>query len=252
MILIGMFDSPFVRRVAVSMNLLRVPFEHRNWSVGKDFELIRQFNPLGRVPALVQADGDTLIESAAILDFLDENAALGHALLPRSGEARREALRIMAIAVGGAEKAVAQIYETAFRPAEKRYRPWVERCHTQMHAALGTGPPVPGARRGVVDRESNYPGRRHGHLRLYLLERGTGHQSGCRDVSGVERGGGALRSAPRVPVGESRMGGAGRAVGDAAYRAILGQAPGTTRLTRNTQTGCLGLQYSDARRSPSQ
>ncbi len=136
MILIGMFDSPFVRRVAVSMNLLRVPFEHRNWSVGKDFELIRQFNPLGRVPALVQADGDTLIESAAILDFLDENAALGHALLPRSGEARREALRIMAIAVGGAEKAVAQIYETAFRPAEKRYRPWVERCHTQMHAAL--------------------------------------------------------------------------------------------------------------------
>jgi glutathione S-transferase len=137
MILIGMFDSPFVRRVAVSMNLLQVPFEHRNWSVGKDFELIRQFNPLGRVPALVQTDGDTLIESAAILDFLDENAPDGCALLPQSGEARREALRIMAIAVGGAEKAVAQLYETAFRPPEKRYRPWVERCHTQMHAALG-------------------------------------------------------------------------------------------------------------------
>ena len=44
MILIGMFDSPFVRRVAVSMNLLGMAFEHRNWSVGKDFELIRQFN----------------------------------------------------------------------------------------------------------------------------------------------------------------------------------------------------------------
>jgi glutathione S-transferase len=136
MILIGMFDSPFVRRVAVSMNLLQVPFEHRNWSVGKDFELIRQFNPLGRVPALVQADGDTLIESATILDFLDENAAAGSALLPRSGEPRREALRIIAIAVGGAEKGVLQVYETAFRPPEKRYRPWVERCHAQMHAAL--------------------------------------------------------------------------------------------------------------------
>jgi glutathione S-transferase len=136
MILIGMFDSPFVRRVAVSMNLLQVPFEHRNWSVGKDFELIRQFNPLGRVPALVQADGDTLIESATILDFLDENAAVGRALLPRSGEPRREALRIIAIAVGGAEKGVMQVYETAFRPPDKRYRPWVERCHTQMHAAL--------------------------------------------------------------------------------------------------------------------
>jgi len=56
MILIGMFDSPFVRRVAVSMNFLQMPFEHRNWSIGKDFELIRQFNPLGRVPVLVQPD----------------------------------------------------------------------------------------------------------------------------------------------------------------------------------------------------
>jgi glutathione S-transferase len=50
MILIGMFDSPFVRRVAVTLNLLEIPFEHRNWSVGKDFELIRRYNPLGRVP----------------------------------------------------------------------------------------------------------------------------------------------------------------------------------------------------------
>jgi glutathione S-transferase len=137
MILIGMFDSPFVRRVAVSMNLLQMPFEHRNWSVGKDFELIRQFNPLGRVPALVQPDGDTLIESAAILDFLDENAGPARALLPPCGELRREALRIMAIAVGSAEKGVLQVYETAFRPPERRYRPWVERCHTQMHAGLG-------------------------------------------------------------------------------------------------------------------
>jgi glutathione S-transferase len=137
MILIGMFDSPFVRRVAVSMNFLQMPFEHRNWSVGKDFELIRQFNPLGRVPVLVQPDGDTLIESAAILDFLDERAGPERALLPRAGELRREALRVIAIAVGGAEKGVTQVYETAFRPPEKRYRPWVERCHTQTHAALG-------------------------------------------------------------------------------------------------------------------
>ena len=136
MILIGMFDSPFVRRVAVSMNLLKLPFEHRNWSVGKDFELIRQFNPLGRVPALVQSDGETLIESSAILDFLDEVAGPERALLPRSGDLRRDALRVIAVAIGGAEKGVTQVYETAFRPPEKRYRPWVERCHTQTHAAL--------------------------------------------------------------------------------------------------------------------
>ena len=136
LILIGMFDSPFVRRVAVSMKLLWVPFEHRSWSIGKDFELIRQFNPLGRVPTLVQPDGETLFESSAILDYLDEHAGPDRALLPRSGEPRREALRIIAAAIGAAEKGVSQVYESAFRPPEKRYRPWVERCHTQMHAAL--------------------------------------------------------------------------------------------------------------------
>jgi glutathione S-transferase len=136
LILIGMFDSPFVRRVAVSMNLLGMTFEHRNWSVGKDFELIRQFNPLGRVPTLVQPDGEVLIESSAILDFLDERAGPERALLPSSGKSRRQALHIVAVALGAAEKGVTQVYETVFRPPEKRYRPWLERCHTQIHAAL--------------------------------------------------------------------------------------------------------------------
>jgi glutathione S-transferase len=136
LILIGMFDSPFVRRVAVSMNLLGMVFEHRDWSVGKDFELIRQFNPLGRVPTLVRPDGEALIESAAILDFLDECAGPGRALIPAMGKDRRDVLRILAVATGGADKGVTQIYETAFRPPEKRYRPWMERCNTQMHAAL--------------------------------------------------------------------------------------------------------------------
>jgi glutathione S-transferase len=131
-----MFDSPFVRRVAVSMNLLGMPFEHRNWSVGKDFELIRQFNPLGRVPTLVRSDGEVLFESAAILDFLDERAGPQRSLIPPAGQARREALRILAVATGAAEKGVTQVYETAFRPADKRHRPWMERCHAQMHAAL--------------------------------------------------------------------------------------------------------------------
>ena len=137
MILIGMFDSPFVRRVAVSMNLLKVPFEHRNWSVGKDFELIRQFNPLGRVPALVQADGESLIDSAAILDFLDDLAGPERALLPRSGKERRDALKVVAVALGAAEKGLHQLFETVFKPEAKRYPPWTDRCRQQMHGALG-------------------------------------------------------------------------------------------------------------------
>jgi glutathione S-transferase len=136
MILIGMFDSPFVRRVAVTLRLLDIRFEHRNWSVGKDFELIRQFNPLGRVPTLVIDADESLIESAAILEYLDELAGPERALTPAAGRERRQALRLMAVAVGAAEKGVLQIYESAFRPEEKRHEAWLARCRTQMHGAL--------------------------------------------------------------------------------------------------------------------
>jgi len=137
MLLIGMFDSPFVRRVAITMKLLDIKFEHANWSVGKDFDQIRKYNPLGRVPTLVLDDGEALIESATILDYLDEGVDVARALLPRSGAARRQALKIMAVASGAAEKGVLMVYEKAFRPAEKRHQPWVDRCNSQVHGALG-------------------------------------------------------------------------------------------------------------------
>ena len=137
MLLIGMFDSPFVRRVAISLQLLELPFEHADWSVGRDFERIREYNPLGRVPTLVLDDGEVIGESGAILDYLDDQAGPGRALLPRSGQQRREALRLIALAVGAAEKGREVIYEGAFRPAEKRHEPWLERCRTQLHGALG-------------------------------------------------------------------------------------------------------------------
>ena len=131
-----MFDSPYVRRVAVSLRLLGFDFEHRNWSVGADFERIRAHNPLGRVPTLVLDDGEALADSVAILDWIDETAGPDRALLPPRGAARRQALQLMALATGAADKGVAQLYEGAFRPAEKRHEPWVARCRTQMQAAL--------------------------------------------------------------------------------------------------------------------
>jgi glutathione S-transferase len=136
MILIGMFDSPFVRRVAVSLRLLDVPFEHRNWSVGRDFELIRQFNPLGRVPALVQPDGEALIDSSAILDFLDDAAGSERALLPPSGAERRRALHIISLALGAADKGLLLLDETLFRPQAKSFEPRINRARSQMHGAL--------------------------------------------------------------------------------------------------------------------
>jgi len=136
MLLIGMFDSPFVRRVAVTMKLLEMPFEHANWSIGRDFDRIREYNPLGRVPTLVTQEGEKLMESSAILDYLDERAGPERALLPRSGPERRRALNLIAMATGAAEKGVLQVYERAFRPEDKRHQPWVDRCRTQMSGSL--------------------------------------------------------------------------------------------------------------------
>ena len=136
MILIGMFDSPFVRRVAVSLKLLDLPFEHKNWSVGRDQAQIRKYNPLGRVPTLVLDDKEILMESSAILDYLDDRVGRDRALLPVHGAPRRRTLTLMALATGAAEKAVQIIYEDFFRPPEKRHEPWLQRLREQMEGAL--------------------------------------------------------------------------------------------------------------------
>ena len=136
MLLIGMFDSPYVRRVAISMKRLGLPFEHGNWSVGADFERIRTHSPLGRVPVLVMDDDTVLVESAAILDALDDLVGPTRALLPPAGQPRREALRLMSLAIGAAEKARDQLYERMVRPPAKYHEPWAARCREQMHGAL--------------------------------------------------------------------------------------------------------------------
>jgi glutathione S-transferase len=135
-LLIGMLDSPFVRRVAVSMQLLGMSYQHGNWSVGRDFERIRQYNPLVKVPTLILDDGEMLSESGLILDYLDQSVGPERALLPASGRARRDSLKLMAPAIVVAEKARDQLQEVFFRPEDKRHAPWLERLQAQMHAGL--------------------------------------------------------------------------------------------------------------------
>jgi glutathione S-transferase len=136
MILIGMFDSPYVRRVAIAMTLLGLEFEHRNWSVGKDFDRIRGYSPIGRVPALVLDSGEVLAESALILDYLDSLAGPQRALLPAEGGARRQSLRLIGLATGAVDKGITMVMERVFRPEEKRHAPWTDRCRAQAEGAL--------------------------------------------------------------------------------------------------------------------
>ena len=136
MLLVGQYDSPFVRRVAVSLHWLGIPFTRDTKSVFTDAAEMRKINPLGRVPALILDDGETLIDSAAILDHLDELVGPKRALLPRQGATRRNALRTIAIATGAMDKAVAIVYERLLRPPAARHQPWVDRCQIQIKAAL--------------------------------------------------------------------------------------------------------------------
>ena len=134
--LVGMFDSPYVRRVAVSLEQLEVPFENRPWSVGRDQELLRTINPLGRVPVLVLATGETLIESSMILDYLDEQAGPERRLLPAAGAPRRLVQDWLALITGTLDKGIQIAYDRIFKPAEKMHAPWIERCYAQTYGGL--------------------------------------------------------------------------------------------------------------------
>ena len=136
MILIGMYDSSYTRRVAIAMALYGMPFEHRAWSVGRDFDRIRQYNPLGRAPTLVLDDGEVLTESAMMLDYLDDVVGRERALMPTTGIARRDAQRLIALATGAIDKAVLIVLERVFRPVEMHSEAWLSRCRTQVEGAL--------------------------------------------------------------------------------------------------------------------
>lgn len=133
--LYGRYGSPFVRRVGVTLNVLGMPFEQAPVAVFEDWEGAKAFNPVVRIPALELDDGDIVIDSAAILDCIDE-AAGDRALTPRAGKPRRDVLKLVAIAVGGMEKAVVSYYEGRFHSAEKIEHSWVERCDNQARSAL--------------------------------------------------------------------------------------------------------------------
>jgi glutathione S-transferase len=134
MILIGQYDSPFVRRVAIALRLYGFKFQHKPWSTFGDAELIAPYNPLRRVPTLVLDDGAALIDSTMILDWLDETAGPERAMLPPKGVERRHQLWLCALATGLGDKSVSLVYESALR--REQLKLWVDRCEAQISGAL--------------------------------------------------------------------------------------------------------------------
>src|SRR5438552_18251844 len=126
MILIGQFDSPFVRRVAIAMRLYGIAFEHKPWSTFGDADKIAAYNPLRRVPTLVLDSGEALIESAMILDYLDDVVGPDKPMIAARGETRRGHLLVCALAVGLGDKGDSLLYDRVLRK-ERQLGRWVDR-----------------------------------------------------------------------------------------------------------------------------
>lgn len=133
--LIGMLDSPFVRRTAISLQLLGLPFESRPISVFRQMDEFRRFNPVVKAPTLVLVDGTALMDSNLIFQHAESLAGPARSLWPAAPAERVRALRLTGLALAACEKAVQLVYERELRPLEKRHEPWADRVRGQLLAA---------------------------------------------------------------------------------------------------------------------
>jgi glutathione S-transferase len=136
-VLYGRYASPFVRRVAVTLQLYGVAYRHVPlMPFGSGKAELAKFNPIARVPALQLDDGEMLVDSAVILDHLDQAAGPKASLTPLAGAARRRVLTLLAVALGANEKLVAGLYERHFRSRDAWHAPWLDTCDKQVRDGL--------------------------------------------------------------------------------------------------------------------
>lgn len=132
--LIGMLDSPYVRRVAVSLQILGLRFEHQSLSVFRTFTQFQQINPVVKAPTFICDDGTVLMDSTLILQYA-EALASPRSLMPAGRGELAQALRVIGLALAACEKSVQIVYERQLRPPEKLHEPWVARVTGQLLAA---------------------------------------------------------------------------------------------------------------------
>ena len=142
MILIGMLDSPYVRRCAISMKMMGIAFEHRPVSVFRHFEEFRKVNPVVKAPTLVCDDGTILMDSTLILDYLEATVDPAARLLPVDLDGRRRALHVIGFALAAADKCVNIVYENEQRPKDKIHPAWLERVVGQANTAFAQLEPM--------------------------------------------------------------------------------------------------------------
>jgi glutathione S-transferase len=133
--LIGMLDSPYVRRTAISLECLGIKFEHEAISVFSTFEKFQSINPVVKAPTLVCDNGEVLMDSSLILQYAEATKANGRSLWPKDPAELQHDFRAVGLALAACEKSVQIVYERNLRPAEAQHEPWVTRVTGQLLAA---------------------------------------------------------------------------------------------------------------------
>ena len=134
--LIGMLDSPYVRRTAISLKLLGIEFQHRAVSVFSTFEEFQKINPIVKAPSFICDDGEILMDSTLIIDYAEAMAGPSKSLMPTEIGARQHELRVLSVALAACEKSVQTVYERSLRPPEKQFEWWATRVRGQVNAAF--------------------------------------------------------------------------------------------------------------------
>jgi glutathione S-transferase len=133
--LIGMLDSPYVRRVAISLQMMGIPFEHHALSVFSDAAELSQINPLIKAPTLVCDDGTILMDSNLILEYLNTLVAPEQRLGTPELRKCSQQFRLIGLALNACDKSVQYFYETGLRPESTRHQPWIDRIVQQIEQA---------------------------------------------------------------------------------------------------------------------
>ena len=130
--LVGVYLSPYVRRVAAALISRGLPYEHEPVNGYREYETASRYNPVGKVPSLVLDDGEILIDSGAIIDYLNELMPSAP-LIPAGSSARRATLKLAAIGYGVAEQAIS-LYGRGRTAPEADTKRWWAQIHGGLRA----------------------------------------------------------------------------------------------------------------------
>lgn len=116
--LIGSYTSPFVRKISVMLLEKGIVFEFVNDPPYEPDSRVKEYNPLGKVPALVTDDGDVYYDSRVIAEYL-ELLAVTPAFLPTDRHALL-AIHQIEVLADGVTEAAATMFRESQRPAGKQ------------------------------------------------------------------------------------------------------------------------------------